>query len=65
MAGGAEQLLDDSKVIAERMKADNSSDGWVTLDVVEDAVHDFIEFPWFEPERSNALVRISRWLDQD
>ncbi|KAF8487963.1 alpha/beta-hydrolase [Gautieria morchelliformis] len=65
LAGGLERLLDDSKVIAERMKADNTSDGWVTLDVVEDAVHDFIIFSWTEPERSEALVRISRWLDQD
>jgi acetyl esterase/lipase len=65
LAGGLERLLDDSKVIAERMKTDNVSDGWVTLDVVDDAVHDFIIFPWAEPERSEALVRIGRWLDQD
>lgn len=65
LAGSAEILLDDAIVIAERMRADNPFDGWVTLDVVEDAIHDFIVFPWFEPERSDALVRISRWIDED
>ncbi|KAF8492505.1 alpha/beta-hydrolase [Gautieria morchelliformis] len=65
LAGSLERLLDDSTVIAERMKMDNISDGWVTLDVVKDAVHDFIIFSWAEPERREALVRISRWLDQD
>ena len=64
LAGDAEALLDDSTIIAERMKIDNPSDGWITLDVAEDGVHMFPAFTWAEPERSEALLRLGRWLDQ-
>ncbi|CDO69546.1 hypothetical protein BN946_scf184785.g51 [Trametes cinnabarina] len=59
-AGGAEILLDDSMVTAERLKADGVD---VTVDIVPDAVHDFLSFPWHEPERTDALKRICKWLD--
>ncbi|KAF8590745.1 alpha/beta-hydrolase [Ramaria rubella] len=64
LAGGAERILDDSKAIAERMVTDNDSDAWVTLDVEEDGIHDFIVLPWFEPEGSKALMRIAGWIDR-
>ncbi|KAF8590913.1 alpha/beta-hydrolase [Ramaria rubella] len=63
MPGGAEVLLDDSRIVAERMKADNNSKKWITLDVIEDAIHDSLVFPVWEPERSQALTRIGGWID--
>ncbi|KAH9856953.1 alpha/beta-hydrolase [Lenzites betulinus] len=60
-AGGAEKILDDSLVAAERLKADGVP---VTVDVVPDAVHDFMVFTWHEPERTNALKRVCKWLDE-
>ncbi|KAI0362190.1 alpha/beta-hydrolase [Trametes cingulata] len=60
-AGGVEKILDDSTVAAERLKADGVD---VTLDVEPESVHDFMVFTWHEPERTNALKRICKWLDQ-
>ncbi|KAI0374968.1 alpha/beta-hydrolase [Pilatotrama ljubarskyi] len=60
-AGGAEKILDDSTVVAERLKADGVD---VLVDVAPDSVHDFMVFTWHEPERTNALKRICKWLDQ-
>ncbi|KAJ2976057.1 hypothetical protein NUW54_g11632 [Trametes sanguinea] len=59
-AGGAEIILDDSMVAAERLKADGVD---VTVDIVPDAVHDFMVFTWHEPERTEALRRVCNWLD--
>ncbi|KAI0831374.1 alpha/beta-hydrolase [Trametes gibbosa] len=59
-AGEAEKILDDSLVAAERLKADGVP---VTVDVVPDAVHDFMVFTWHEPERTDALKRVCKWLD--
>ncbi|EIW51692.1 alpha/beta-hydrolase [Trametes versicolor FP-101664 SS1] len=59
-AGGAEKILDDSLVVADRLKADGVP---VTVDVVPDAVHDFMVFTWHEPERTEALKRVGKWLD--
>lgn len=63
LVGSAERLLDDSKIIAERMSNDNSAGGWVSLDIVEDEIHDFIIFPWCEPSRTEAFTRITTWID--
>ncbi|OBZ76418.1 Esterase [Grifola frondosa] len=61
VAGGAERLLDNSTVLVERMEADGVE---VVTDFPPDAVHDFLVFTWHEPERSEALRRISRWIDR-
>ncbi|RDX54212.1 alpha/beta-hydrolase [Lentinus brumalis] len=60
VAGGAERLLDDSKVFVERLKADGVK---VTEDFPPDAVHDFVVFKWHEPERTEVLKRVSKWID--
>lgn len=36
----------------------------VWLDEVKDAVHDFLLFPWHEPERGECWRRIARWIDE-
>ncbi|KAH9946056.1 alpha/beta-hydrolase [Epithele typhae] len=59
-AGEAESILDDSVIVAERLKADGVD---VVCDIVLDATHDFAMFPWHEPERTPALKRMCAWLD--
>ncbi|KAI0753228.1 alpha/beta-hydrolase [Daedaleopsis nitida] len=60
VAGGAERLLDDSKALIARMRADRVS---VVEDIPPDAVHDFLVFTWHDPERTEVLKRVSRWID--
>lgn len=38
-------------------------DRQVILDEVKDAVHDYLLFKWFEPERSSTWRRIAQWID--
>ncbi|GAC99044.1 potential esterase/lipase [Pseudozyma hubeiensis SY62] len=38
-------------------------DRQVILDEVKDAVHDYLLFKWFEPERSSTWRRIAEWID--
>lgn len=59
-AGGAELLLDDALVLADRMRADGVD---VLLHVEADAVHDFLCFFWCEPERSRTAAKIGEWVD--
>ncbi|TBU37772.1 alpha/beta-hydrolase [Dichomitus squalens] len=59
-AGGAERALDESTALVERMKADGVT---VVEDFPPDATHDFVVFKWQEPERTEALARMSAWLD--
>ncbi|KAI0761786.1 alpha/beta-hydrolase [Trametes elegans] len=59
-AGGAERLLDDSKALVEKMRADGVE---VVADIPPDAVHDFVVFTWHEPEHTESLRRISKWID--
>ncbi|KAI0647120.1 alpha/beta-hydrolase [Trametes meyenii] len=59
-AGDAEKILDDSTVAMGRLK-ENGAD--VTVDIVPDAIHDFMVFKWHEPERTAALKRVCKWLD--
>ncbi|KIJ38888.1 hypothetical protein M422DRAFT_32962 [Sphaerobolus stellatus SS14] len=63
LAGEAERILDDSKILAERMSADNTEYEWIKLDIAEDEIHDFVAFPWCEPARTQALTRICAWID--
>ena len=59
-AGGLEVLLDDSRLVAEKMKADGVD---VVYEVSPDAIHDYTIFPWHEPERTEGLKKIGTWLD--
>ncbi|SPO24956.1 uncharacterized protein UTRI_01466_B [Ustilago trichophora] len=36
----------------------------VVLDEVKDAIHDYLLFKWFEPERSCTWRRIAEWIDE-
>ncbi|EPQ50712.1 alpha/beta-hydrolase [Gloeophyllum trabeum ATCC 11539] len=61
VAGGAERLCDDSEVLVEMMREDGVK---VVRDIPSDAIHDFLSFHWHEPERTQTLIRISRWVDE-
>lgn len=61
VAGGAEILVDQITTLAERMKRDLGEK--VHYYEVQDAVHDFIIFPFCEPERTLALDAIASWLE--
>ncbi|CBQ70327.1 conserved hypothetical protein [Sporisorium reilianum SRZ2] len=39
-------------------------DRQVVLDEVKDAVHDYLLFKWFEPERTCTWRRIAQWIDE-
>lgn len=60
IAGGAERLYDDSRVLSEKLERDGVE---VVFDVSKDAVHDFMVMTWHEPERTDVLKRVAVWLD--
>ena len=61
LSGGAEVLVDHIRVLVARMREDMSTD---TVEFVEqpNGMHDFLTLPWHEPERTNSLERIAKWL---
>ena len=59
-AGGAERMLDDSKVLVEMLEGDKVR---VHADFPSDAVHDFLTYTWHEPERTEVLNRVCDWID--
>ena len=61
VAGEAEMLVDQINTLVGRMKRDLGEK--VNYYEVEDAVHDFILFPFCEPERTLALNAIASWLE--
>jgi acetyl esterase/lipase len=65
IAGSAERLYDSIVTLKNRMVADmgeGSGDGQVTYYEGPDAVHDYIAFTWFDPERTDTLQAIAEWL---
>lgn len=60
VAGEAEMLVDQINTLVGRMKRDLGEK--VRYYEAQDAVHDFILFPFCEPERTLALADISDWL---
>ncbi|KAI0332711.1 alpha/beta-hydrolase [Cubamyces sp. BRFM 1775] len=60
VAGGAERIADDARALKERMDADGAK---AVLDIPPDALHDFVVFTWHEPERTETLRRMCRWID--
>ena len=62
VAGEAEMLVDQINTLVERMKRDLGEK--VNYYEVQDAVHDFILFPFCEPERTLALDAIASWLEE-
>ena len=63
VAGGAEYTLDGMRVIGDRLSADLGEDK-LTYVEVPDAAHDFFLMTWHEPERTQALQRLARWVHE-
>lgn len=59
-AGGCEVLLDQIRVLRDRMWRDMGTE--VEYLVMPDAVHDVLVFKRFKPERTMALDAIPLWL---
>lgn len=65
VAGGAERLYDSIFTLKKKMVADMSEGdgkGQVTYYEAPDAIHDYIIFAWHEPERTDTLKAIAKWL---
>lgn len=62
VAGEAEMLVDQINILVGLMKRDMGEK--VRYHEAQDAVHDFIVFSFFEPERTVALEAISDWLEE-
>jgi acetyl esterase/lipase len=62
VAGEAEMLVDQINTLVQRMKRDLGEK--VRYYEAQDAVHDFVLFPFCEPERTLALEAIARWLEE-
>ena len=60
-AGGAEVLRDQIRILKDKMVGDLGKDK-VTYHEAPDGIHDFLVFSWFEPERSQTLEAITKWL---
>lgn len=69
VGGGAEVLIDSIRTLKDRMIKDlgegngvEEGEGKVRYYEVPDGIHDYIVFPWHEPERTNTLVEINKWV---
>ena len=60
-AGDAEMLLDQIRVLYKRMSADLGEKDVVYYEA-KDSVHDYLVFPWHEPERSQTFAEITGWV---
>lgn len=63
VSGGVERIRDPIRTLAQRMIRD-LGEGNVTAYEAPEAVHDFVAFTWFEPERTEALGLLSSWVDR-
>ncbi len=70
VAGGAEVLYDSIVTLRERMAADigegdgvREAEGKVRWYEAPDGVHDYLVFPWHEPERTETFKAIDKWLN--
>ena len=62
--GGAERMRDDLRTLKERMVRD-LGEGKVTAYEAPDGIHAFLLLEWHEPERTEVLGLISRWVDKE
>jgi acetyl esterase/lipase len=71
VAGGAEVFLSQIKTMKERMVGDlgvgngvnlEEGTGQVTYFEAKDGVHDYLNFAWHEPERTETLRAIAKWI---
>ncbi|QRV95090.1 carbohydrate esterase family 10 protein [Ceratobasidium sp. AG-Ba] len=63
LCGEAEALIDEIRTLKQRMLK-VMLEGEFVYDEVVDAVHDFVVFPFWEPEGSEAFQRVLAWMDQ-
>ena len=61
LAGGAEQSVDMMHTFRDRLVHDSGKDK-VRYIEYPDAIHDWLNFPWHEPERTQALTELDEWL---
>lgn len=52
---------DETGMVVRSRRADGTFP-WVTYDEVPDALHDFLMFPWHQPEVNQTFRRIDAWL---
>lgn len=63
IAGNSELLVDQIRVLVERMEKDLGRDsGMVRYLEAKDAVHDFFVFPWFDSGRKEATEELRNWV---
>ncbi|KAI0630800.1 alpha/beta-hydrolase [Trametes polyzona] len=60
IAGGAERLQDDAEAMVVKLREDGVQ---AVRDIPPDAVHDFVVFTWHEPEHTDVLRRLAKWID--
>ncbi|KAJ3547208.1 hypothetical protein NMY22_g1741 [Coprinellus aureogranulatus] len=70
VGGGAEVLIDQIRTLKNRMVKDigegdgvKEGEGKVRYHEAPDAIHDYLCFPWHEPERSDTLRHIAEWVE--
>lgn len=61
LCGGVEVLRDEIHRLRDKLVADLGLD-CVEFVEIPDAIHSFMEFRWHEPERTEALRAIGKWL---
>ena len=61
LAGQVETLGDQIRELKDRIKKD-VGEKEITYLESPDGVHDFLNFEWFEPQRTEALKTISSWI---
>ncbi|OSC98290.1 alpha/beta-hydrolase [Trametes coccinea BRFM310] len=62
LAGGAEQTLDGMLAVRDRMLQDMGKERLTYVEIL-DAAHDILMMKWFEPERTEAFVKVAEWVD--
>ncbi|KAF8161172.1 Alpha/Beta hydrolase protein [Crassisporium funariophilum] len=69
VGGGAEVLIDSIRTLKNRMIKDlgegngvKEGEGKVRYLEAPDGIHDYVIFPWHEPERTNTLKEINKWV---
>ncbi|KAF8681583.1 Steryl acetyl hydrolase [Rhizoctonia solani] len=63
VGGDGEIFMDALRLLHQRMISDVGKE-LVVYDEVPDATHDFLAFPLWEPERSNAFKRLADWIQK-
>ena len=69
VGGGAEVLIDSIRTLRDRMVKDlgegngvKEGEGKVRYFEAPDGFHDYLIFPFHEPERTNTLIEINKWV---